>query len=221
MKHIIQKGQYSFFWKGILSQWAPTPFIVDDILYKTAEHYMMAQKAALFGDCVSFYKIIHCPSPAEAQALGRKIKPFDDRVWLENAQRIVYEGNIAKFQQNPHALLALKSTFGTFLVECCPEDSLWGIGMGADEPGVEDKATWRGKNWLGDILTKVRNNLLLSKDGWDNLLEDKEFLSNICLSYRHDFGLLEPEERAKLMFEAKEWLRSVLNNIAYVKQRGD
>jgi len=216
MKHITQKGQYSFFWKGILSQWAPTPFIVDEILYKTAEHYMMAQKAALFGDCVAFYQIINCPSAAEAQALGRKIKPFDERIWFDNAQQIVFDGNMAKFQQNPHALLALKSTFGTTLVECCPDDSLWGIGMGVDEPGVEDSANWCGKNWLGKILTNVRDRLLLQKKGSYKLLENREFLGNVCLSYRHDFGLLSPEERDKLMFEAKEWLRAALSNIAYI-----
>ena len=217
MKHIIKKGQYSFFWKGILSQWAPTPFIVDDILYKTAEHYMMAQKASLFGDCGSFYRIINCPSPVEAQALGRKVQPFDDSVWLANAQDIVFDGNIAKFQQNPHALLVLKSTFGTLLVECCPEDSLWGIGMSADEPGAEDQANWRGKNWLGEILTRVRSTLLLSKTGVEDLLFGKEFLSNVCLSYRHDFGLLSEKEREDTMFEAKEWLMAILKNIPYIK----
>lgn len=213
LNHIVQKGSYSFFWKGILSQWAPTPFIVDDILYKTAEHYMMAQKAVLFGDCVSFYQIINAPSPADAQALGRKIKPFDERVWLEHAQQIVFDGNMAKFQQNPHALLALRDTFGTILVECCPEDSLWGIGMSVDEPGVEDSANWRGKNWLGNILTKVRNTILLAKKGAESLLDDQHFLGNVCLSYRHDFGLLGAEERDKLMFEAKAWLRAILNNM--------
>lgn len=216
MQNIIRKAQYSFFWKGILSQWAPTPFIVDEILYKTAEHYMMAQKAALFGDCVSFYQIINCPSAAEAQALGRKIKPFDDRVWLDNAQQIVFDGNMAKFQQNPHAALALKSTSGSILVECCPEDTLWGIGMSVDEPGIEEAANWRGRNWLGTILTKVRNQLLTSQNGSEDLLKNKTFLNNICLSYRHDFGLLSPEERDSLLFDAKEWLRAILNNIACV-----
>jgi predicted NAD-dependent protein-ADP-ribosyltransferase YbiA (DUF1768 family) len=48
--------EYCFFWGGPrselvqpqdfgwFSQWAKTPFIVDDVEYYTAEHYMMAQK---------------------------------------------------------------------------------------------------------------------------------------------------------------------------------
>lgn len=32
--------------------------------------------------------------------------------------------------------------------------------------------------------------------------------ASACMSYRHDFGLLEPEERQMTMFKAKEWLRA-------------
>lgn len=30
------------------------------------------------------------------------------------------------------------------------------------------------------------------------------FVTNVCLSYRHDFGLLDKEEQEKIMFECKE-----------------
>src|SRR5262245_55105327 len=33
-----------------LSQWYPAPFIIGGVAYRTAEHYMMAEKARLFGD---------------------------------------------------------------------------------------------------------------------------------------------------------------------------
>lgn len=33
-----------------LSQWWPSPFTVDSLTYPTAEHWMMAGKARLFGD---------------------------------------------------------------------------------------------------------------------------------------------------------------------------
>lgn len=33
-----------------LSQWWPAPFVVDGVSYATAEHWMMAAKARLFGD---------------------------------------------------------------------------------------------------------------------------------------------------------------------------
>ncbi len=36
--------------KTCFSQWYPAPFTVDGVLYATAEHWMMAGKARLFGD---------------------------------------------------------------------------------------------------------------------------------------------------------------------------
>jgi predicted NAD-dependent protein-ADP-ribosyltransferase YbiA (DUF1768 family) len=31
--------------------------------------------------------------------------------------------------------------------------------MSADNPFIQDKANWDGLNWLGEALTKVRNDL--------------------------------------------------------------
>ena len=55
-----EKLRYLFFWghtnktnqvtKSCFSQWYESPFTIDDITYPTAEHYMMAEKAKLFGD---------------------------------------------------------------------------------------------------------------------------------------------------------------------------
>jgi hypothetical protein len=33
-------------------------------------------------------------------------------------------------------------------------------------------------------------------------------LADVCMWYRHDFGLLSDEEKKRLMFEAKERLRA-------------
>ncbi|WP_437922118.1 NADAR family protein [Sphingobacterium sp. LRF_L2] len=72
--------KFIFFWghinkyneevgKSCFSQWFPSPFVVDDITYKTAEHWMMASKALLFGDQDTFEKIIRCDKPGEAKEL--------------------------------------------------------------------------------------------------------------------------------------------------------
>lgn len=45
-----------FFWReyeeayGFLSQWYDSPFEVDGVTYASTEHWMMVQKARLFGD---------------------------------------------------------------------------------------------------------------------------------------------------------------------------
>ena len=59
----VRKGQrptYLFFWghrplpngeigTSCFSQWWPAPFLVREVSYATAEHFMMAEKARLFG----------------------------------------------------------------------------------------------------------------------------------------------------------------------------
>jgi len=41
---------------------------------------------------------------------------------------------------------------------------------------------------------------------------DEDFITNVCLSYRHDYGLLSNNDRNILRFECKEWMRAILNN---------
>ena len=47
----------------------------------------------------------------------------------------------------------------TTLVEASPEDRLWGIGLRKTDRRAMRRETWRGKNWLGEILTEVREEL--------------------------------------------------------------
>jgi hypothetical protein len=45
-----EQFEFEFFWKGPFSQWDKHGFTVDGVFYKTAEHWMMAEKARIFGD---------------------------------------------------------------------------------------------------------------------------------------------------------------------------
>lgn len=65
-----------------------------------------------------------------------------------------------KFTQNPKALNLLLRTAGTTLVEASPFDQVWGIGLAADDPRALSRRTWRGTNWLGEVLTDIRDTLL-------------------------------------------------------------
>ena len=48
-----------------------------------------------------------------------------------------------------------------------------------------------------------------------NRFSDTKFIDNVCLSYRHDFGLLDKKEQDKVRFECKEWMRAIKNNEPY------
>lgn len=152
--------KFTFFWSGPFSQWAPSPFEVGGVVYNCAEQYMMAEKARLFGDKKREAMIMAAVDPADQKRYGRLVEGFNDVVWKQNAKRIVKEATVAKYKQNPSYKKRLLETAGTVLVEASAEDRLWGIGLRASDPRAYSRATWRGLNWLGEILTEVRDEML-------------------------------------------------------------
>ena len=62
---------------------------------------MMYKKAELFSDLETAKKILESTSPAKQKKLGRQVKGFDQQIWDQHCKQIVYEGNYAKFTQNP------------------------------------------------------------------------------------------------------------------------
>ena len=146
--------------KSCFSQWwAGHPFVIDGLTYATAEHYMMAEKARLFGDTASLKKILIAKSAAEAKKLGRTVTNFNDSTWVAARSKIVVQGNFAKFHQHPKLRLFLDQTGDRVLVEASPFDRIWGIGLRADDPRVHDPAQWQGENLLGKALVEVRRQL--------------------------------------------------------------
>lgn len=45
------------------------------------------------------------------------------------------------------------------IVEASPYDKIWGIGMAADDPDIEDQSKWKGTNWLGQAIMDVREDI--------------------------------------------------------------
>ncbi len=154
---------FTFFYsnKSPFSQWHKADFKIDGIQYNCAEQYMMHQKALMFNDAEMAAQILKTPNPGKQKALGRKVKDFDPGVWYSHSKDIVYTGNVAKFSQNEHLKKHLLKTAGTTLVEASPYDTIWGIGMAASNPKVHNKENWNGTNWLGEILTRVREEFLI------------------------------------------------------------
>jgi ribA/ribD-fused uncharacterized protein len=167
--HINQgrPAKYLFFWghrptrdgsvgKTCFSQWFESAFEVAGIRYPTAEHYMMTEKARLFGDTDTLTRIIAAPNPGAAKALGREIRNFEEKRWVEQRFSIVVNGNLAKFSQNEALAAFLLGTGERILVEASPLDTIWGIGLAADDPLAADPNTWNGLNLLGFALMEVR-----------------------------------------------------------------
>src|SRR4029453_9653264 len=115
-------------------------------------HYMMAEKARLFGDEATLKRILAASSPAAAKRLGREVRGFKEAAWAAARSGIVVAGNVAKFGQNP-ALADFPRTPGERgPVEATPADRIWGIGLAADHADAENPVRWRGLNLLGFAL---------------------------------------------------------------------
>ena len=156
---------FLFFWghtvkdevtKSCFSQWFPCQFEEDGIAFKTAEHYMMANKAKLFNDNDILEKILKSETPNEAKSLGRKVKNFDSQFWDEHKYEIVKQANFLKFSQNEKFKKFLLSTNDKILVEASPYDKIWGIGMLESDKNIHNPNFWNGENLLGFALMEVR-----------------------------------------------------------------
>ena len=158
---------FTFFWghqrsksavtASCFSQWYEAEFVVEGQRYPTAEHFMMAEKAALFDDQEIRAQVLQAPTPNAAKALGRKVRGFNDQRWLQHRYDIVVRANQAKFSQNPELNEYLMRTGSRVIVEASPVDDIWGIGLAQDHADVNDPNLWKGLNLLGFALMQVRD----------------------------------------------------------------
>jgi ribA/ribD-fused uncharacterized protein len=151
--------QFEFFWSGPFSQWHKANFDVSGMTFNCAEQFMMFCKAVLFGDYETAEEIVQETSPAKQKGLGRKVKNFNADDWNKVARKVVYVGNVCKFEQNDQLYNIIMATNGRTIVEASPHDIIWGIGLSELDDRSKQRETWRGKNWLGEVLTRVRNDI--------------------------------------------------------------
>ena len=144
---------------GYLSNWYESPFVVFGYGFRTAEHWMMWQKARMFGDFGKADEILDAKTPKDAKALGKDVKPYDDDKWAVCREQLFLCGLRHKFVQNEPLRDKLLSTGSAILAEAAPRDRIWGIGKGQNDPDINDPATWRGLNLLGRALMTVRSDL--------------------------------------------------------------
>jgi ribA/ribD-fused uncharacterized protein len=153
------EGDGSVVGRWVLSQWWPCAFSVEGVDYASAEHWMMAEKARLFGDAAALGRILAAATPAEAKNLGRLVEGFDEAVWNDARFETVAKGNVAKFGQDSALRDYLLGTANRVLVEASPRDRIWGIGVGANHEYATEPRRWRGENLLGFALMEARERL--------------------------------------------------------------
>lgn len=93
---------------------------------------------------------------AKAKSLGKKCK-FNKFVFFANREQWMYTALSAKFEVDEEfrSVLMSEEYRGLTFVEASPRDVNWGIGLSVSA-AYEGKA-WKGKNLLGKLLTKLRD----------------------------------------------------------------
>lgn len=157
---------FSFFWgkKDVFSNFYmhkdKKPMIVDgDCSFFSSEQYFMHAKAIFFEEPDIAEFILKETTPKGAKEWGRKITKFDKTVWDENCLQFMKKALMLKFSQNEDLKQALLATKGKRLVEASPYDTIWGIGLKADDPRAQDESQWLGQNLLGQCLDEVREEI--------------------------------------------------------------
>ncbi len=134
---------------GEFSNFALYPIKLKNKTWKTSEHYFQAQK---FEKQEYQEKIRKAETPMMAALLGRSRKERIMKNWDNVKQNVMYEAVKAKFTQHPELTQLLLETESATLIEHTENDSYWGDG-----------GDGKGKNMLGKILMKVREELLKTK----------------------------------------------------------
>jgi ribA/ribD-fused uncharacterized protein len=143
----------------------------------------MLQKALCFGDWDVASKILDTDNPSKQKSLGRTVKNLESSKWDAISRACVYEGCFHKFTQNRGYHTDLLNTLGTLLVEASPVDCLWGVGLSDGDPEIYHPENWRGSNWLGEVLTLLRENLISDGKHFNPYLKEPGMEVKGCHGY--------------------------------------
>lgn len=135
-------GEYRF-----LSNFYPSPFIIDGFRYPTNEHFFQAMKG---NNSVAHDYILGALTPAIAKSRARGAEIRDD--WNKVRIAVMRKGLRAKFEQNPELKAALMATDGMELIE----ENSWGDTFWGQVDGV-------GYNHLGEMLMELRDSFKMEK----------------------------------------------------------
>lgn len=117
--------QMTFFFgaENALSNWHPAVFVCKGITFNNSEQFMMYCKAKLFQDHDTAQRILQAKTPKEQKALGRQVRNFNQDIWDKHCE----------------------ATGDSELVEASPYDRIWGVGLTASDPRIQDKTQWQGQ----------------------------------------------------------------------------
>jgi len=151
-----------YFWGTFLSNWIPSDLEIpcDGHIFTNSEQLFMYYKANFFGDKDMAKRIVEEGQiPKVAKELGGKVRNFKESDWSKVREQMMYNAIFRKFTSNRELMEKLLATGNKTLVEGTPMDPIWGVMVHWKDDRILDERNWRGKNLLGKVLMRVRQDL--------------------------------------------------------------
>lgn len=155
--------KYVFFFGSVFSNfYMPCRVCIDGVEFSSSEQAFMWFKAKYFQDEETADEILKTNIPAKAKKLGRKVKNFNTDEWMKVCKVYMKKACMAKFTQNEDLKKEIIKYKNQKFVEASPYDKIWGVGLGEEDDRILDENNWLGTNFLGQVLSEIRDELIKS-----------------------------------------------------------
>lgn len=149
--------------------------------YQSAKQAIYAELAKLFEDQPNHEKIMSSETANEITYSVKNISNEDESKWNEAMKKLIYDVNLAKFNQYAELSGRLIETQNAILGAYEPNDSLIGIGIAPENPLAKNPINWGGQNILGKALMEIRETLKKQREMELKLKEENASRKNKSL----------------------------------------
>ena len=137
----------------------PCKISIEGKSFTCVEQFFQWKKARFAVNNQVAQEILATSCPAKLRKLGNSIQLLNKKGWNRISAGILATAILEKFSQNERLRTELFRTDGTVLANTSPKDFKWGIGATLEITSDHPYHLWKGKNWLGVILTTARETL--------------------------------------------------------------
>lgn len=137
----------------------PSKFTIQETTYSSVEQYLADKRATLADRQDLRDKAMASDNPVEAKRVLNALHGDNsDDQWAYKRRDVLFDGLMAKFQQNEDLKKYLLSSDQRRLGEAS-RNKTWGIGLTLSDNGRLNPRNWTGDNLLGTTLMEVRDRL--------------------------------------------------------------
>jgi ribA/ribD-fused uncharacterized protein len=136
-------------------------------MYNSVKQAISAEIAKSFNDTDNLQKIMLAETPDEINYKVINVSgdtEINETKWNDLTKQLLYDVNLAKFNQFPELAGRLLETKNATLGAYLPDDNLIGIGISLDNIQSKNPVNWTGQNLLGKALMDIREKLRVDRE---------------------------------------------------------